>query len=134
MRLRRPPARAPMETVVAMIDVVFFLLVFFLLIGRMDATSPFEVIPPLALTGSDLPGGGVMVAVGADGRKALDGTEMEAEALIAALRDRAAAAPDLAVRVNAHGAAALGVVLPLLARLEDLGLAEVALVVSPDPP
>ena len=134
MKLRRPPARAPMETVVAMIDVVFFLLVFFLLIGRMDATSPFEVIPPLALTGTDLPGGGTMVTVGADGRKALDGTEMEAEALIAALRDRAAATPDLAVRVNAHGAAALGVVLPLLARLEDLGLADVALVVSPDPP
>ena len=134
MKLRRPPARTPMETIVAMIDVVFFLLVFFLLIGRMDATAPFEVIPPLGLTGVELPAGGVMVAVGPDGRQALDGVEMGEEALVAALAGMAAEAPALPVRINAHGGAALGTVLPLLARLEDLGLEDVALIVTPSPP
>ena len=134
MKLRRPPAREPMETIVAMIDVVFFLLVFFMLIGRMDATSPFEVVPPLALTGVELPGGGVMVSVAEDGRRALNGVEMAEEALLAALAERAAAEPAVPVRLNAHHAAPLGEVLPLLGRLEDLGLSDVALVVTPNPP
>ena len=134
MKLRRPPAREPMETIVAMIDVVFFLLVFFMLIGRMDATSPFEVVPPLALTGVELPGGGVMVAVAEDGRRALNGVEMGEEAILAALAGRAAEDPAVPVRLNAHHAAPLGMVLPLLGRLEDLGLTDVALVVTPNPP
>lgn len=134
MKLRRPPAREPMETIVAMIDVVFFLLVFFMLIGRMDATSPFEVVPPLALTGVELPGGGVMVAVAEDGRRALNGVEMAEEAILAALAERAAEDPAVPVRLNAHHAAPLGLVLPLLARLEDLGLTDVALVVTANPP
>lgn len=134
MKLRRPPAREPMETIVAMIDVVFFLLVFFMLIGRMDATSPFEVVPPLALTGVELPGGGVMVAVAEDGRRALNGVEMGEAAILDALAERAAEDPAVPVRLNAHHAAPLGTVLPLLGRLEDLGLTDVALVVTPNPP
>lgn len=133
MKLSRPPAREPMETIVAMIDVVFFLLVFFMLIGRMDANAPFEVVPPLGLTGIELPGGGVMLAVGADGQTALNGVEMGADDIVAALAAMAAQG-DPAVRVNAHHAAALGHVLPLLGRLEDLGLGDVALVVTQTPP
>ena len=135
MRLRRAPRRAPMETVIAMIDVVFFLLVFFLLIGRMDATAPFEVVPPLGVTGSDLPGGGVMVALGTDGRLAVNGVEMAETAALELLAEMAQAdGAALPVRLNAHHAAALGTVLPLLARLEDLGLRDVGLVVTPNPP
>ena len=130
MRLRRAPRRAPMETVIAMIDVVFFLL-----IGRMDATAPFEVVPPLGVTGSDLPGGGVMVALGTDGRLAVNGVEMAETAALELLAEMAQAdGAALPVRLNAHHAAALGTVLPLLARLEDLGLRDVGLVVTPNPP
>ena len=47
MNLRRPSRSAQGEPTTALIDVVFFLLVFFMLIGRMDATAPFDVAPPL---------------------------------------------------------------------------------------
>ena len=57
MKLTRPPARQAPETIIALIDVVFFLLVFFMLIGRMDATAPFDVTPPTATTGTDMPAG-----------------------------------------------------------------------------
>jgi biopolymer transport protein ExbD len=134
MKLRRPDPRPHMETIVAMIDVVFFLLVFFMLIGRFDASSPFQVIPPLGVTGSDLPAGGVIVAVGADGRHALDGIEMAPEAIVAALAARAAEDRGLPVRVNAHHATALGVVLPLLSRLEEAGIGDIGLIVTPNPP
>ncbi len=134
MKLRRAPPRAPTETIVAMIDVVFFLLVFFMLIGRLDATAPFEVLPPLGRTGTDLPGGGAMVAVAADGRLALNGVGMTADTLVATLTRLAADDPALSVRVNAHQAAPLSAVLPLLGQFEDMGLRSVVLIVSPNPP
>lgn len=134
MRLRRPPARTPMETIVAMIDVVFFLLVFFMLIGRLDASAPFEVLPPIGLSGTDLPGGGMIIAVAPDGRQALDGTELGSDEIIATLASRAEVDPALPVRVNAHHATPLSLVLPLLARLEAAGLRDIGLVVTPNPP
>ena len=50
-RLARPTDRRPPETLVALVDVVFFLLVFALLAGRMDATAPFDVAPPIGAHG-----------------------------------------------------------------------------------
>ena len=72
MKLSRTPRRTPPETIIALIDVVFFLLIFFMLVGRMDATAPFDVLPPVAQTGVDMPGGGVTVSVASDGALALE--------------------------------------------------------------
>ncbi len=131
MRLRRRPRRDSPETIVALIDVVFFLLVFFLLVGRMDATAPFEVTPAEAATGVDMPGGGITVAVGADGALALDGIAVTEAALLDGIARRLVADPQGLVRLNAHRMARLRDVLPLVARIEALGAADVALVVTP---
>ena len=131
MRVARRPRRPAPETIVALIDVVFFLLVFFLLVGRMDATAPFEVVPPRSAAGADLPGGGLTLAVGAGGALALDGAAAEAQAAEERIALRLAEEPDLRVRVQADRAAPLSEVLPLVARLEALGVREVVLVVTP---
>ncbi|RVT84136.1 biopolymer transporter ExbD [Rhodobacteraceae bacterium CCMM004] len=133
MKLARRPRRDRPETIVALIDVVFFLLVFFLLIGRMDATAPFEVTPPVALSGSDMPGGGATVSVAEDGTLALDGRVSGRTPVLERLAARAAVETGLLVRINAHGAARLADVLPLAAEIEALGAGEVVLVVTPDP-
>ncbi|KHA50857.1 ExbD/TolR family protein [Sulfitobacter geojensis] len=129
MRLTRPPARQAPETIIALIDVVFFLLVFFMLIGRMDATAPFEVSPPIATTGSDMPAGGITLSVSAAGDMAVDGTPTTAPLDI--LLDQIAQAPETLVRINAHHAAELRHILPLIAALEAAGAQDVALVVTP---
>lgn len=134
MKLARPPRRGAPETIVALIDVVFFLLVFFLLVGRMDATAPFEVTPPVALTGADLPGGGATVAIAADGALALDGAAFDHAPLMRVIADRLAREPDLRVRINAHAVAPLSGVLPLAAEIESLGASDIVLVVTPGPP
>lgn len=132
MKLTRPPARQTPETIIALIDVVFFLLVFFMLIGRMDATAPFEVTPPLALTGADMPAGGMTLSVGESGKMAVDGAPT-AEPLVALL-DALAQNPETLVRINAHHAAELRHILPLIAELEAAGAKDVALVVTPASP
>jgi len=131
MNLRRPARRRHPETIVALIDVVFFLLVFFLLIGRMDATAPFAVAPPVAATGSAMPGGGATVSVAADGALALNGNDVTAVDLLPRLQALLVRTPDLLIRINAHHAAPLRDILPLVAAIEDLGARDIVLVVTP---
>lgn len=134
MRITRPAPRHHPETIIALIDVVFFLLVFFMLIGRMDATAPFDVTPPTAETGADMPAGGVTLSVSAEGALALDGVEVlleDATRLVqAALVDQ----PETRIRINAHRDATLRNILPLIAQFEAMGAREVVLVVTPPGP
>ncbi|PCJ07754.1 MAG: biopolymer transporter ExbD [Rhodobacteraceae bacterium] len=132
MKLNRPTRAPHSETIVALIDVVFFLMVFFMLIGRMDATAPFEVRPPIAQSGRDMPAGGITLAIAADGALALDGEDINREDLAAAITARLAQQPDLRLRINAHRTTELRHVLPFVAKAEALGLRDVVLVVTPE--
>ncbi|MFP7675214.1 ExbD/TolR family protein [Marivita sp. S0852] len=133
MKLTRAPAKHPPETIIALIDVVFFLLVFFMLIGRMDATAPFEVTPPMAGTGADMPSGGVTVSVSRAGQLALDGATLGRDDIARRVQELLASDPELLVRINAHRATELRHVLPLVTQFEDLGARDVVLVVTPEP-
>jgi biopolymer transport protein ExbD len=133
MRIARPAPRTQPETIVALIDVVFFLLVFFMLIGRMDATAPFELTPPTAQTGADMPSGGITLSVGAAGILALDGSAIAKQDLENAITQRLSESPGLLIRINAHHAAELRFVLPLVARIEAMGAKDIVLVVTPAP-
>lgn len=132
MKLRRPPPRTERESVVALIDVTFFLLVFFMMVGRLDATAPFAVLPPHGETGKDLPGGGLTLSVSADGALALDGAPLSPDAVPAMIKARLAVTPDALMRINADRATPLRIILGLVNRLEDAGAKDVAIIVSPE--
>lgn len=134
MKLRRPNRPAERETVVALIDVTFFLLIFFMLVGRLDATAPFAVQPPMGTTGTDLPAGGITLSLSPSGDLALDGAPITAAALDAALTARLTANPATLVRINADQATELRRVLALITRFEDLGATDIALIVTPEAP
>ena len=133
MKLTRRKPSPESESIVALIDVVFFLLVFFMLIGRMDATAPFDVSPPVAQSGKDMPAGGATVAISASGALALDGEELGRAELETTLADMLAGDDSLRVRINAHRDAELRHVLPLVGWAEGIGVRDVVLVVTPTP-
>lgn len=133
MKLNRPARSAHSETIIALIDVVFFLLVFFMLIGRMDATAPFEVSPPVASSGRDMPAGGATMSIGRDGAIAMDGVSTERKDVDIAIAAALARDDDLRLRINAHRDAELRHVLPLIGMAEALGVRDVVLVVTPGP-
>lgn len=133
MKLKRREKPIPQETIVSLIDVIFFLLVFFMMVGRMDATAPFEVSPPISTAGESLPQGGTTIAVAADGRLALDGTNMETADLLSRVEDLLTRDDSLFIRINAHGEARLQKLLPLVTALEKAGVQDVVLVVTPNP-
>lgn len=131
MKLTRAPRRSHPETIIPLIDVVFFLLVFFMLIGRMDASAPFAVTPATARTGTDMPGGGTTLAVAEDGALALDGQALDRASVLRDIAANLRTAPDHLIRINAHHAAALSNVLPLVAEIEAMGARDIVLVVTP---
>ena len=133
MKLKRRSQPPPQETIVSLIDVIFFLLVFFMLVGRMDATAPFELSPPVSTAGESLPKGGTTIAVAEDGALALDGISMDKAALLARIEESLQQDEALFVRVNAHGDARLTNLLPLVTALEQAGVRDVVLVVTPNP-
>lgn len=134
MKLSRPPTREHPETIIPLIDVVFFLLIFFMLIGRMDATAPFEVTPAVALTGSNMPGGGATLSISQNGAFALNGAALTHAAVTTNIAELLAQDTDLLIRINAHKAAQLRHVLPLVAQIEAMGAKDVVLVVTPATP
>ncbi|MEY8116646.1 ExbD/TolR family protein [Falsihalocynthiibacter sp. BN13B15] len=134
MKLARRPRRLPPETIIPLIDVVFFLLIFFMLIGRMDATAPFAVYPAFSTTGTEMPGGGATLSIGAQGELALNSAESALDSLLGQLSVSLVDDPNLLVRINAHQDADLAHVLPLMAKIEALGARDLVLVVTPEMP
>jgi biopolymer transport protein ExbD len=115
-----------------MIDVAFFLLVFFLLVGRFDATAPFEVRLPAGDGAAELPSGGIVLALDPGGALSVSGTAVEREVGLSVVEARLRAEPSLWVRLEADRDARLRDLLPLLAALETMGARDVALVVARD--
>jgi biopolymer transport protein ExbD len=134
LRLPRRRALPGYEATIPLINVAFLLLAFFMLVGRTDATAPFEVTPPRSGAGAPLPQGGATVSVSASGGLALDGAELGAAEIVETLEAAAGAGGADLVRVNADAGARLGDLLPLVAALEASGVTRIVLVVTPPEP
>lgn len=85
--LRPGPGRATNDDdrILPLINVVFLLLIFFMLAGHLAATDPFQVEPPVSVSETEPDGAGHVILVGADGRLAFDGKTMDDAGLKAAL-------------------------------------------------
>jgi biopolymer transport protein ExbD len=125
MRFAAPRRRPPGESIVAMINVVFLLLVFFLMTARLAPPEPLEVTPPESATEGTAEGE-VVLFLAADGALAF-GTA-RGEAALAALAAALAEASGTAVLLRADAAAPARAVAALLPRLAALGAGEVRLV------
>lgn len=130
MSLRRVPRRMVGEPIIALVDVVFFLLVFFMLVARLDATAPFEVLPPNAVSGEDMPGGGTTVSISILGDIAVNG-DASGEDWVADVSQATALQVNRLIRINAHRDTALRHVLPIIDELERADIGRVVLVVTP---
>lgn len=116
---RRKPAR---ENVVPMINVVFLLLIFFLMSAQIAPPDPVEITPPLAeVTETPLPDDAQMAWLDAQGVLYLDGLR-DADA-IAAL---AGIAGPVTLRVDAMLSA--GDFAVILRQLGEAGISDVRLV------
>ena len=122
MDLSDAPRRPRAESIVPMINVVFLLLIFFLMTSRLSQPDPFEVTPPEAAL-DRTPEAEATLYVDKSGRLSFDG--VEGEAALARL------ATDAVIQLRADAALEAAKAAALLADLAAAGFARVELVVSP---
>lgn len=115
------------DRVLPLINVVFLLLIFFMLAGRFAEADPFDLEPPESISeASDKPGL-TIVQFGREREVAIDGEVMANDDLDQTLQERVATGSIKGVRVKAHAAASAQDVIRLLARLSDAGIEDLRL-------
>lgn len=124
MRIDIPPRRQRGETIIPMINVVFLLLIFFLLTAQVSPPTPFEVTPPDS--SSELPSlEQDVLYISAEGELAYNNAR--GDAIWAALGAREALVP---LEIRADGATPATQIATVLKKLRGISEAGAQLVVS----
>lgn len=126
--LHRPRSTRDDEArILPLINVIFLLLIFFMLAGRFSRLDPFEVEPPLSAS-EQLPGVQTLeILVAADGRLAVDNRVVEATQLRQILQERLNEEPDVCIRLRADGQADTPDIVSLIELLREVGVASLHL-------
>lgn len=127
-------ARTSEENVLPLINIVFLLLIFFMITGALSATLPFDVEPPTVTRAEadEPPGEGVAIA--ADGRIAFAGEHIDIDELVErAAHWREETGPDAALPVQADATAASEHLLVVVDRLREAGVRQIRLIAVGDP-
>ncbi|MDZ7828898.1 MAG: biopolymer transporter ExbD [Halofilum sp. (in: g-proteobacteria)] len=122
MRIEVPRRRPAGIRLTPLIDVVFILLVFFMLASSFMDWRAFELGLPPADAAPDPASNPIVVQVTADGRLELDGAPVAAEQLAEGVRERLAGDPERVVLVRAAPDAPVGATVRALDRLQAGGI------------
>lgn len=126
MDLSDPTKKPRAESIVPMINVVFLLLIFFLMTSRLAQPDPFDITLPEAALDTDVDAD-LELFVDRTGRLSFE--RIEGEDAIVAIASRANR--DSRLQLRADGRVEGAVIAGLLKRLTEKGLASVELVVTP---
>lgn len=103
-----PPARAGQdddERILPLINVVFLLLIFFMIVGSFTEVTPFEVEPPAASTGGAADEEAPLLHIGADGQLALGQKTVSLAGLGPRLSADGMAPASLRIKADSHAEA-----------------------------
>ena len=129
MRFASSPSKSGEERVLPLINVVFLLLIFFLLAGRLAATDPFPVEAPHSLGGERIGGHDLVVHIGADGSLAFNGTVLGEAGLRSAIAHQASYGT---VRIKADGRVEARRVIAVMEILREAGVGRLELLTRPE--
>ena len=110
------------ERVLPLINIVFLLLIFFMLAGRLTNSDPFRIDPPRSISEADATAREMQVLIGAGGRLALDGEVMEPAAVRAAVAGRLSDDSSVTVLIKADGHAEAIQVVAVMELLREAGV------------
>lgn len=114
------------DRILPLINIVFLLLIFFMLAGRLDAADPFEVTPPTSVSTAESGDEEVIVLIGPTGQLAVNGTEMsEADAM--ARLDSIAKSGTTLVKLKADNGAPATRLVEIMSQLREAGIEKVRL-------
>lgn len=127
---RRP--KSDEERILPLINVVFLLLIFFMLAGRLAASDPFEVTPPRSTSEGSAEQQDMLVLVDSQGRLALDGEIMSEAVLKETVAGRLDGNGRASVRMKADGGADATGVVAVMETLREAGVTRLELLTVPE--
>ena len=131
MRPLWPQPKNDEERILPLVNVVFLLLVFFMLAGRLDVREPFEVALPRSISEAVPELQALRISIGADGRLGLDAEIVDESTLRVAVADRVSADPAIRVRLEADARVEATRVVALMELLREAGAARLMLLTVP---
>lgn len=131
-RIGRGRARGEEESVLPLINVVFLLLIFFMLTGTLAASDPFEIAPPRSASEGTSGARDMIILVNADGRLALDGVVMEPPTLSDAVGERIAEGSVSRTQLKADASAEAAHIVQVMELLRDAGVDRLQLLTLPE--
>ncbi|MEM9735909.1 MAG: biopolymer transporter ExbD [Pseudomonadota bacterium] len=114
------------DRVLPLINIVFLLLIFFMVVGRLSASDPFEIVPPRSISQGPPPAEEILVSIGPAGELALNGEIMERADVLSAIGTATSE-----VRIKSDGRVDATFVVGLIETLRRQGVASVRLMTVP---
>lgn len=130
MKFGRAVRKNDEERILPLINIVFLLLIFFMLAGRLAAGDPFPIAPAASTSETLAAAVESHLLISADGRVALNGVEMVRASAIAAL----SAQPPAKVTLKADADADSQAIVSLLAELGATGIETIELLTTLERP
>lgn len=132
MAFGKPVRRRPDEDqrIMPLINVVFLLLIFFMVAGQLSKTDPVKIEPPLSESEKEPGAREIQVLIAPDGRLLLGGEEIGAGDLSARLAGILEDQKHKTVHVKADGSADALDVIAVLDRIKAAGVKKVRLLTS----
>ncbi|MEH6493954.1 ExbD/TolR family protein [Halopseudomonas sp.] len=130
MRMRRHHSTADEEAgidLTPMLDIVFIMLIFFIVTSSFIKESGITVERPSAASAAEQPKGNILIAVSADGEIWIDRKQVDIRAVRAAVERMRVDQPDSTVVVQADKDARSGLVIRVMDQAKLAGVEAVAL-------
>ena len=124
----QPQERRLDLTVLPMVNIVFLLLIFFMLVGRIGPTEELGVMPPVSPSGQVETGQSLRVEIGATGDMALDGRKIDMTELIVTLTDILRQNPATQIQLKADADLDANRLIKIMETLRLIGVGKLTLV------
>lgn len=115
------------ERILPLINIVFLLLIFFMVVGRLSASDPFEIVPPRSVSQGQSPTEGILISIGAEGQIAVNGKVLEKAAALAEV----AASETTELRIKSDGRVEAQRIVALVEALRQRGVVSIQLMTVP---
>ena len=129
MRIHPPTENHRTEvTIVPMVNVVFLLLIFFMLVGRIAPNDSLDISLPVSSSGQARSDDLTHIVIAADGRMVLDGNELDMSALIGVVTDKVTEDSTTRFELKADAKLEANRLILVMEVLRQAGVQELALV------
>ncbi len=124
---QRPNRRNDDDRILPLINVVFLLLIFFMIAGRLSASDPFQIDPPRSASQENPKIQDIVIQIGAGNETALDGDLVNDATLTARVSSRLAQAEGTKIRLKADADTDANRVIQIMELLHAAGAKKVNL-------